>query len=362
MTYATPDLNAISLQTNAVILAAMGRDPTLPRSVLGVLAKALSGAVDGLYGDIDAAAKDIIYDTASQAALIRWAGIWGLTLKVPTSATGTVTFTGGVGTVPAGAVMTRGDGVQYVLAAAVPLVAGVGSGTATCVSAGAMTNSAAGGILTLMQPTPGVTSTVTVGTGGLSGAADIETPAELLARLLVRIRQTPQGGSTGDFEDWALAVPGVTRVWVVPSWNGPGTIGILFMCDDRANPIPQAADVAAVAAAIAAQQPVVGAVYVVAPCPVPLNPAIHLTPDTATIRASVQANLASLIANTCAPISPQIPSGIPQTPVGFTLPLTQVEGAISSAAGVVDFIMSAPAANVTTTPGSITTMGAITWV
>jgi uncharacterized phage protein gp47/JayE len=346
MTYYTPDIDTISLQTNAAIVSAMRRDPTLPRSMLGVLAKALSGGVDGLYGDIDTVAKDIIYDTASKNALIRWAGIWGLTLKVPTPATGVVAFTGGIGTIFAGAVMTRADGVQYALDADVTLVGGEAEGTVTCLSAGAMTNFGDGATLTLMSPVSGVSSTVT--SYGLSAGADMETAPELLARLLIRIRQTPQGGSLSDYEEWALSVPGVTRAWAVKGWNGAGTVGVLFMCDDRVNPIPQSADVAAVQAVLDLMAPAPGAAYAIAPTPVPLNYSLHLEPDGAAIRNAVQTDQADLIASTCVP--------------GGTLPLTQISATISAAAGVVDFVLSEPVANVTVAAGSITTMGVITWV
>ena len=348
MTYSTPDLATISLEGAAAMQAALQRNPTLPRSMLGVLNKTLSGGIDGLYADIDSAAADIIYDTASEAALVRWAGIWGLTLKAPSAATGPALFNGGVGTVAAGAILVRADGIQYALQADVPLVAGAGVGTVTCLSAGAMTDTPAGAALTLMVPSPGVSPNALVGAGGLSAGADIETAPELLARLLVRIRQTPQGGSVADFEEWALLVPGVTRVWVMKGWNGPGTVGVLFMCDDRANPIPLAADVAAVQAVLDLLQPVAGTAFAVAPTAVPLNFSIHLEPGSTVIEGAVQDGLADLIANECVP--------------GGTMPLTQITATISKAAGVVDFILSEPVANSTVATGSINTMGVITWL
>lgn len=347
MTIVTPELDTISLQGTAAIQALLSRDPTLPRSMLGVLNKTLSGAVDGLYGSVETAAADIIYDTASEDALIRWAGIWGLVLKGPTPATGIVIFRGGTGTIAAGAILTRADGIQYVLNADVTLVAGIGMGTVTCLSAGAMTNVADGAILTLSTPTPGVSTTVTVGADGLSDGTDVESPPELLVRLLARIRQTPQGGSVADYEEWATSVSGVTRAWARPGWNGAGTVGVLFMCDDRTNPIPQGADVAAVAAVMAANEPVIGTTYVVAPTAAPLNFSIHLEPGSTVIQAAVEAALADLISSNCVP--------------GGTLPLTQISATISGAAGVVDFELLEPTANVTVAGGSITTMGTTTW-
>ncbi len=349
MTISTPTLTDISQSIATAIATRLpGADATPPRSVLGVLTKVLAGAVDGLYGAIESVASDIIYDTASSDSLVRWAGIWGLRQKAPTAAGGGVTFTGTAGAVvPAGAQMSRADGLLYTLAADVTLTSAGGSGTVSCASAGAVTNTDAGGTLTLAAPLSGVSSTVSVGTGGLAGGADLETPAELLARLLLRIQQTPQGGSAADFEEWACSVSGVTRAWVIAGWNGVGTVGVTFMCDDRADPIPLGADVTAVQAAIDAARPVAARTYVFAPTAVPLGFTIHLNPGSTAIEAAVQAELASLIANQCVP--------------GGTLYLSHIWAAIAAAAGEVDFALTAPAANVSVPAGSIITMGTITW-
>jgi uncharacterized phage protein gp47/JayE len=348
MTITTPDINTISQAAIAAIQSRLQRDATLPRSPLKVIAKTVSGAADGIYEAVDSAASDIIYDTASEDALVRWAGIWGLTRKAPTPAKGIVVFTGGTGTIPAGTLVARADGIQYAVDLDIPLIGNTGAGTVTCLSAGAMTNVDDGTNLTLVQPVEGVASSVTCSTGGLSDGNDIEKIEELLARLLERIRQTPPGGAGPDYEEWALAVAGVTRVWVKSGWNGPGTVGVLFMCDDRANPIPQTADVTAVQTAIDAVRPVSATTYAVAPTAAPLNFSIQLLPDSAAARTAVQAELQELITTTTEP--------------GGTTLLSQLRAAISAAAGVTDYMMPTPAANVTAAAGSITTMGVITWL
>ena len=52
-------------------------DDTLRRAEAEVYARALAGAVHGLYGYIEWAATQVIYDTAEDDMLVRWAGIWG---------------------------------------------------------------------------------------------------------------------------------------------------------------------------------------------------------------------------------------------------------------------------------------------
>jgi len=362
MPIAVPTLAQTS-QSVALAIATrlQGADATPPRSVLAVIGKVLSGGVDSLYGAIQQVAANIIYDTAELAYLVRWAGFWGIFREAPTSATGQVTFTGPGPLVPENTIAARGDGLRYLLGAAVTQASGSGTGTVTCISAGAVTNTAAGGTLTLTSPVPGIASTVTVGPGGLAGGNDLESIDSLLARLLLRIRETPQGGSQGDYEEWAMAVPGVTRVWVYQWWLGTGTVGITFMMDGRANPIPQAADVAAVQAAINAARPVGAPTFVFAPTGAPFNPTIHLNPTSAAIQAAVEANLASLIANQCTPGGNYLVNGVPTA--GGLLYYSHINAAISAAAGEIDFTLELPAfgCNVQTGPGIITTMGTITW-
>lgn len=347
MSYPTPDIDIISLNTDAALRSAMQRDPALPRSMLRVISKALAGAADGLYEKIDGVAKDIIYTTARQAALIRWAGIWKLQQKAPSAASAVVQFSTGTGTVQQGALLARNDGLQYQVDADAILNDG-GMATITCLSAGAMTTLEDGALLTMAQPLAGVPSSATVTAYNLTPGNDMETPQALLVRLLNRIRQTPQGGADADYIDWALSVPGVTRAWPMSWWNGPGTVGVLFMCDDRPNPIPLAGDVAAVQAAIDAVRPTGSRTFVVAPTPAPLDFTIALSPDSADLRTAVQQELANLIATEC-------------EADGHTLPITHIWAAIQSAIGTGTFTMPSPSAPVTTPPGTITTMGAITW-
>lgn len=349
MTYSTPDLDTISLTCDAAIRGATRRDPTMPRSMLGVLSKMLSGAVDGLYDAIDAAAKDIILTTASKEAIIRQAGVWGYTLKAPTAARAIVSISGGTGTLRQGALFSRFDGIEYALTADVTLSGGPGLGSVVCTSAGAMTTLTDGTVLTIVQPAEGISPNATVTATSLTPGTDIEMPEELLARLLVRIRQTPQGGAEADYEEWATSVSGVTRAWTIPHWNGQGTVGVLFMCDDRTNPIPQAGDVANVQAAIDALGPVGAAKYAGAPTGVPLNFSIHLNPTSSALQTAVQSALAELIATEC-------------TPKNYTLLISHIRAAISSVIGTGDYTMPSPSGDVTTPTGSITTMGTITWL
>lgn len=53
---------------------------------------------------------------------------------------------------------------------------------------------------------------------------DEETDAELLDRLLLKVRKPATSGNVYHYEQWARLVNGVFLVKVIPLWNGPGTV------------------------------------------------------------------------------------------------------------------------------------------
>jgi hypothetical protein len=55
-----------------------------------------------------------------------------------------------------------------------------------------------------------------------------ETDAELLARLLARMRRPPAGGNKYDYVQWALEVDYVAAAWSFPLAQGPGTIDVII--------------------------------------------------------------------------------------------------------------------------------------
>lgn len=348
MTYAVKTLSEIiaAIQADATTRL-VGADVPAPRSVIGALVRAQAGAEDDLNGYITWLAKQIPWDTADADLLVRWASIWGVFRIAPSAASGVATVTGS-GLVAAGAAINRSDSVQYAVVADTT-ISGSGSVSVACLSVGATTNTGAGASMTFASPISGLASAVTVGPDGLSGGADIETVDALRARLLSRVREAPMGGSAADFKAWALsALSGVTRVWVLSGWLGTGTVGVTFVLDGRADPIPAATDLAIVQAAIDAVRPVAAQTTVFAPSAVPLNPAITLIPDSLAARQAVSDQLTTLLAS----------SG---TAEGGTIPLSQIRTAIGTAAGVVDYVMASPAADVVTARGRLPVLGAITW-
>jgi len=347
MAFSRPALNdLISRAINDILARLPGSDATLRRSNLNVLARVHAGAVHGLYGFVDWIAKQVIYDTAEAEYLERWATIWGINRLPAAYATGTVAFAGANGVViPAGTGVQRADGALFVTDADATIALGTATAAVTASAAGAAGNTVAGTELILPTLVAGVDSTVIA--AEISGGADAETDTALRARFLLRIRQPPHGGAAHDYEAWALEVPGVTRAWVFPEELGLGTVTVRFVRDNDVSIFPDAGEVATVQAYIDARRPVTARVSVAAPVAAPLNFTLSVIPNTLAVKAAVEAELADLISREAVP--------------GGTLYLSHIRASISAAAGENNYTLTSPSADVTSTAGQLTTLGAVTW-
>lgn len=326
-----------------------GADSRVRRSTLGVVATTTMGAVHGLYGYLDYLADQILPDRADKEHLERWAGVFSIGRKAATLSSGQVTVTGANGAViEAGAVLQRAQGVEYVVQVRAVIVAGTASLTVAARSAGAASAAEAGAKLSFVSPVAGVNASGVVAGAGLTGGANEESDDLLRERVLARIRQAPAGGARHDYQRWALEVPEVTRAWVYPGWAGVGTVGVAFVLDGRADPIPTAGDVAAVRIYLSERAPVTADLVVFAPTPDPVNFTISgLIPGDQATKAAVEAELRDLL----------IREGEP----GGTTLLSHIREAISQAAGEIDHVPLLPNANVESAPGHLPVLGAVTW-
>lgn len=348
MAFARPTLAELINRSITDIQSRMpGVDATLRRSNLNVLSRVLAGGVHGLYGFIDWLSRQVIYDTAEAEYLERWASIWGVS-RIPASfATGSVTFSGTNGAViPAGTELQRADGALFTVDADATIAAGTATAAITAFDAGQAGNADTGAVMTLSTPIAGVNATATAGV--LSGGADAETDDALRGRFIARIQNPPHGGAAHDYEAWALAVAGVTRAWVYPEELGAGTVTVRFVRDNDDSIIPDAGEVASVQAYIDNLRPVTADVTVAAPIADPLDFTFSsISPNTAAVKAAVEAELADLISREAEP--------------GGMLYLSHIRAAISAAVGETNYVLTSPSADVAAATGYITTLGALVW-
>ena len=342
-----PTLQVLADRIRGDILTRMNADDVLRRSDAEVYARVEALAMHTLYGYVDWIKDQLFADTCSESMLERHATFWKVPRKVAAAATGNATFSTAIGaTIPAGTLLRALDGVEYETTASATAVSASTVVAVEAVSAGAAGNRASGQNLLLVQPIDGVQTTVVC--GDLSGGADVEAVSAWRARILAAMRKPPAGGTENDYVQWALEVPGVTRAWAYALEMGLGTVVVRFVRDDDVSLIPDAGEVAAVQAYIDALRPITADVTVVAPTASPVNFTISITPDTAEVRAAVQAELEDLLLRESEP--------------GGTLLLSHIREAVSLAAGETDSEVTVPAADVVKTTGQIATMGTITWV
>lgn len=350
MPFNRPTPNTIKQRLEVELNAAFpGAEAKLRHSVEAVITRMLAMASHEMFGFIDWLSKQILPDTAEAEWIDRHGTLKNVTRKDSTPATGEIQFTGTNGiTIPAGSVLRRADDVEFTLDADVTIDAGVGSGDVTCTVPGAAGNGAASIKLTLTSPIAGVQSQATVTGPGLTGGFDQEGDDDLRDRVIERWREPPQGGAAHDYNAWAKEVPGVTRAWSYPMQYGLGTVGIVFVMDNKVGTIiPSAGEVEDVQEYIDTVRPVTAEVTVIAPTAVPVNLEIHISPNTEAIRNAIMAEVHDFFKREAIP--------------GGTMYLSRLSEAISTASGEFRHVLVTPNANIVRTYGQLSVVGTFTW-
>lgn len=343
MPYTRPTLTAIVTRIEADISARLlNGAPVLRRSFLGVLARVFAGIMHLLYGFLSWIVKQIVpgAETNDSEFLEAHADTFGITRRAAAFSEGNITLTGtNAATIPIGSVLDRADGETYTTTSAGTISSGTATVSVIADTAGINGNAVAGVSLSFQSPITGVDQAAVVATGGLIDGVDAETDAELRTRLQERMMNTPHGGSLLDYEAWALEVSGVLIPFVFPLYDqandvypAPGYVGVTCATADG---IPDAGVVAALQAKFDEVAPVTAVVKAYAPAELSVDIEIEITPDNATVRAAVVAELESLFLRKGAPNS--------------TIPLSQINEAISIADGETDHVLVSPVADVVTT-------------
>ncbi|MFD3272458.1 baseplate J/gp47 family protein [Paenibacillus dendritiformis] len=97
--------------------------------------------------------------------------------------------------------------------------------------AGRSGNVPAGAIRHLSEPVPGITAVTNL--TALEGGTDEESDDSLRERFLLKVRTPTGSGNKSDYEQWALSIPGVGGVQVIPLWAGPGTVKVVLLDEAR---------------------------------------------------------------------------------------------------------------------------------
>lgn len=90
-------------------------------------------------------------------------------------------------------------------------------------------NSVSGEIIPL-QPVTGLGSAML--TDVLISGIDEESDDSLKNRLRIRVQRQATSGNVYHYEQWALSVPNVGSVKVLPVWNGPNTVKVILVSNE----------------------------------------------------------------------------------------------------------------------------------
>lgn len=353
MPFARPTLAELVVRSEGELASRLGLGALLPRSVLSALARLLASLTHGLYGYLDWISRQVVPSTKEAEVLEAWADEFGLERRAAARAAGDVDVAGLDGTVvPSGTILARADGQRYQTTAPGTIASGIATVPVLAETAGLEGNAAAATALSLSSIVAGTTGAV-VGTAGLTGGLGEETDAELRERLRRFLSARPQGGSAADYDFWAREVSGVTRVFVLENWDGPGTVMVLFAVDDDpAGPIPSPSKVAEVLARIddptrRDSRPLGVAVTVQAPIAQAVPVTLELVPNTPAVQEQVRASLADML----------LREGRP----GGTIRRAKFDEAISTAAGETDHVLALPAGDLVVGATSLPALGTLTF-
>lgn len=293
MPFARPTLTQLRTQAMEDINAAsIGADGFLRNAVVKVLAWVQAGLSYLHYGYLDYIALQAVPWTATDEYAEGWGNMIGVPRKGASAASGFAAMTGTPQVpIPVGTMFALSNGTTYTSTVAVAVAVGatVVSVPIAATLAGSAGNADTGTTVSLSSPIPGIATNGVVAPPGITGGSDIEDINSYRNRFLAQYAAAPQGGDRGDYIEWALAVPGVTRAWVKPLGQGPGTVVVYTMLDETeaANQgFPQGSDGVAtseardaaatgdqlsVANAIFLGQPVTALVYSCSPINTPVN-------------------------------------------------------------------------------------------
>lgn len=381
MPYKHPTLTDLREQVKGDIQSSLPKTGGLLRfSNLAITGDVQAGLSYGHYGYLDWIAQQSTPYTATDEYLEAWAALVNVYRKPATAAKSPrAKYTGAVNSkVQAGAVIIRADGIKYTLdsdvtigpdkTALAPVTAVLLSPLDDPTAGGALGNAAAGTVLTLDNSYSGVDSQVTL-IDPATGGADVEKDESLRSRMLLAYQALPQGGSETDYENWALAVPGVTRAWCVRRLMGAGTVGVYIMCDgdDQTNhgfPVgtdgisqyetwgyyaKATGDQLRAADAIYSPQTITALVYLASPIPKVINFTITgIIQQTENLVAAISAAINQVFFTT----------GNPKG--GGVVTLSSINAAIAAIPGTDGFLITSPTQNISLGVGELPQLGTVT--
>lgn len=348
MAFRRPSLPELIRRVDQDLLSRLpGTRAALEVRLTRALAVSEAGLAHGLYGYLQWLERQLFPETCDDELLHLHSA--GVPRRQESAASGVVVFEGSDDAVIVTGTVLQGNGQEYETTEEAVIAGGEGRAAVVAREPGAAGDQEPGAQLSLVSPLPGVARAATVGDEGIRGGADREDYASWRDRIMLRRARVPRGGAHGDWEGWALEVPGVTRAWEDPLGMGPGSVVLRIMADDASDgPLPSAQLLQAVRDHIEPQKSVQAQVYVVAPDTEAFRPELFVIPNTEEVRGAAAQALQDLVEREGEP--------------GGTLLISRIRSAISLAPGVEDYGLQWPVANVEHGTGVLPVWGGVEWV
>jgi uncharacterized phage protein gp47/JayE len=330
-----------------------------------ISAKAIGGAIGGVYDHQAVIARDIFVHSCREEVLEDHGQDLRLPIRQATAASGEVTaVAAGALTIARGTIVNRSDGRAYQVATDV-FAAGAGAVSLAVVALEAGAGGVAlPGVAMSVQGVAGLTDAV-VGASGLVGGADRESYASYRRRLAFFKAFRPGHARPSDYVIWASEVSGVSRVFVERKPYGPGTVRVYPLFDGiYANGIAPLGEIARVKAHLE----ITGAsgvadIIVEAPTALPVPVTLSgLSPNQLAVRNSIELELAEVFARRArvSGIDPGHPA-MPFLATAQTFSRSWIGQGAANAAGEDRHVLNLPATDVTVAAGSLPVLGAVSF-
>jgi uncharacterized phage protein gp47/JayE len=225
------------------------------------------------------------------------------------------------------------------------------------VALGAAGNQDAATELTIQTPIAGVDNTALVTYGTLAGGADSESDEALRSRFLSRLQNPVAQFNEAAITAAAKEVAGVTRVFVQEITPAVGQVTIYFMRDNESPAIPSGAEVTDVRDKLLTILPAnTDPSDMIVAAPTAVATAFTFTavsPDTATMRAAIEASLAQLFGENLG-VGDDLTADAYRSVIYNTVDTTTGQR-------VTSFTLSTPTGDIAISNSQIATLGAVTW-
>lgn len=263
-------------------------------------------------------------DTTYGEYVDRRAAEQGLTRKPAVKAKGKVTFSGPDDTfIAKGTRLSTDTPVYFITTADTTIVNGFATVAIEGEGGGVKENVDAGTITIVLGDISGVVSVTN--DEPTTGGVDEESDEELIARYIERVSRPITSGNKYQYEAWAKEIAGISDARCHPLWNGPATVKVVVINNERRTPSQSIIDQAA--AYIESQRPVGAIVTVVGVTEVAIDITAELTLQAGANIDAVKANITDNVTQYFKKIAF----------VDNVVRYSQIANAILDASGVIDY-------------------------